>query len=229
MARSVVPGLRSILLWPGGKYVLRLALAPCSDAASRCAESGANRMSETQDRRMRIILLSLELISHGSTQAWNPSGGQSGEPDDKTVNQVIAHDQPPHLQWKAIYAIQATDLGREAVITDAKKELDSWTRRVAPRITGKTLEELILEDGEGWDPKIVAQRYGCDANFVRRKRLAAGRGTEDGKKLLPAPEPIDRAEKARELRARGASTRTIAETLGVTQSAVMKWIRKAAA
>lgn len=201
-------------------------------------------MTTSQDQRIAAVLLKLELVSHGSCQAWNPSGGQSGEPDDKVFGQVergCGHQSDgdewcrhcdPHIRYRIQYRRQQTDLGREAVIGDAEAELAAWTG-TAPRakIDGKSLVDLILEDGEGWEPKIVAQRYGVDEAFVRRKRMHADppRGSEDGKKLMPDPEPIDRSEKAREFRARGMSTRMIAETLGVSQSAVMKWIRRAAA
>lgn len=178
---------------------------------------------------MKAILLRLELVSHGATQAWNPSGGHSGEPDDRTVSLVLQHENPPHVRWRIIYDRQYTDAGREAVIKDAGRELESWTRRTAPQIDSKSLVDLILEDGEGWEPKVVAQRYGVDVAFVRRKRMHAGRGTEDGKKLLPDTEPEDRQGKARELRRNGLSTRQIALILGVSQSAVMKWIKVRAA
>lgn len=187
-------------------------------------------MSESQDTRMGAILVRLELLSHGATQAWNPSGGQSGEPDDKTVAQVVSSENPPHIRWRIIYDRQVTDAGREAVITDAKAELESWSKRTAPQIAGKSLVELILEDGEGWEPKIVAQRYGVDEGFVRRKRLNAGRGTEDGRKVLSeVAEVVDRTEQARELRKQGLSTRQIAVVLGCHQTQVMRWIRKSAA
>lgn len=187
-------------------------------------------MSESQDHRMTAILLRLELLSHGGTQAWNPSGGQSGEPDDKMVGIVVGRPDFPHLAWRRRYDEQGDDVGRERIITEAEKELKAWTGQgERPKIEGASLVDLILEDGEGWEPKVVAQRYGVDEAFVRRKRMAAGRGTEDGKELLPNADPVDRTEKARELRRRGMSTRMIAETLGVSQSAVMKWIRQSAA
>jgi hypothetical protein len=187
-------------------------------------------MSESQDQQMAAVLLRLELVSMGATQAWNPSGGQSGEPDDRVVSQVARHENPPHIRWRIIYERQATDAGREAVIADASKELEQWTRRVAPRIEGKSLVELILEDGEGWEPKIVAQRYGVDAAFVRRKRMTDKRDTEDGKKLPDrVEEALDRMEKAKELRRQGLSTRQIAEILACHQTQVMRWVRKSAA
>lgn len=180
------------------------------------------------DHEMAAILLRLELVSHGTTQAWNPSGGHSGEPDDKIAAQAQRPEKPPHIRWWIIYHRQTTDAGRLEVITDARQELESWTRRTAPRIEGKTLVELILEDGEGFEPQVVAQRYGVDVAFVRRKRMIADKDTETGRAAQPHDGSVARCEEARELRRRGMSSRQIALILGVSQSAVMKWTRKQA-
>lgn len=179
---------------------------------------------------MRLVLIGLELVSHGGTQAWNPSGGQSGEPDDKIVGQVTRSQDYPHLKWRAIYAVQATEMGREAVIQDAKRELESWTKRTAPRVEGKSLVELILEDGEGWEPRVVAQRYGVDEGFVRRKRMHANppRGTEDGRKILPDDETTsDQTTAVAALRRRGLSQNEIAKTLGISQPTVSRLLKEA--
>lgn len=178
---------------------------------------------------MRGILLRLELLSYGSTQAWNPSGGHSGEPDDRIITLVLVHDQPPHIHYRDQYAAQTTPADRAKVIEEARLELKHWTGHERPRIEGKTLVELILEDGEGWEPQIVAQRFGVDAAFVRRKRMIAGYDTETGKPSTKTTEPADRLERARDLRQRGMSTRQIALILGCHQTQVMRWIKKAAA
>lgn len=178
---------------------------------------------------MAAILLRLELVSHGGTQAWNPSGGHSGEPDDRMAAIAQRPERPPHVRWRIIYEQQETDAGRIAVIADATAELESWTRRTAPRIEGKSLVELILETGAGHEPEAVAQRYGVDAAFVRRKRMHAGKDMETGQDIEQADEQqVDPREKARELRRKNLSTRQIAMILGVSQSAVMNWTSKAA-
>lgn len=184
-----------------------------------------------QDHEMRGILLRLELLSHGATQAWNPSGGQSGEPDDRIITILLIHDTPPHIHYRNLYEQQQTHADRETIITQARDELKHWTGHTPrPRIEGKTLVELILEDGEGWEPEIVAQRFGVDPGFVRRKRMVAGYDTETGKASSPTiTEPADRLERAKDLRQRGLSTRQIALILGCHQTQVMRWIKKAAA
>ena len=172
---------------------------------------------------MAAILLRLELVSHGSTQAWNPSGGHSGEPDDRIV--ALIGDAFPHVVWRERYEAQTDDLGRERVITDATQELESWTRRVAPRVEGRPLRDLVVEDGEGFPAKIVAERFGVDVAYVRRWRNRAGRDTETGREAQSVAE--NRPERARELRRQGLSTRQIATILACHQTQVMRWIRDA--
>lgn len=162
---------------------------------------------------MRAILLRLELLSHGSTQAWNGSGGHSGEPDDRMVGLIGSTRLLPHIVWRRLYDQAASDERRADVIDAAGSELADWTRRSAPAPgTAKSLTDLIVEDGEGHDPRSVGQRFGVDAAFVRRIRHGAGLDTETGRK----PEPVvptgnaEKAERARELRARGLTLRQIA-------------------
>lgn len=180
------------------------------------------------DAQMRTVLLRLEMLSHGATQAWNPSGGHSGEPDDRVVTMVLRHDEPPHLKWKRIYRVTLGADAKEQVVKDAAKELEEWCKRPAAPAGSKSFVEIMIEDGDGYEPQIVAQRYGVDIAYVRRQRARAGRDTETGRKLAPVDESSDRPAKARELRRRGMSTRQIAFILSVSQSAVMNWTRRQA-
>lgn len=178
---------------------------------------------------MASVLLRLEMLSHGSTQAWNASGGHSGEPDDRVLTLVLSADEPPHLRWRRIYRTAITIDGRLRIIDEAQQELRFWTRRTVPQVENtKSLVDLILEDGEGYEPAVVARRFGVDVAYVRRQRARAQRGTEDGRELH-ADEPADRVSKARELRGAGLSTRQIAVILDCHQTQVMRWIRKSSA
>jgi DNA-directed RNA polymerase specialized sigma24 family protein len=173
---------------------------------------------------MAVILLRLEMLSHGSVTTWNKGSSHEGEPDDRMVAMAAARPTFPHLSWRWLYDRQVNDLEREQVITEASEELESWTRRTLPRVEGKSLTEIIVEDGEGYDPRIVAQRFNVDAAFVRRTRLRAGRGTEDGREAQV--ESGDRPTRARELRKIGLTTRQIAQILTVSQGTVMRWTAK---
>ena len=181
------------------------------------------------DRQMAAVLLRLELVSHGSTQAWNPSGGFSGEPDDKIVTLVASRPTFPHLQWRQRYekAASAGDwLECGAVLRAATAELEAWTRRTAPRIEGKPLAEILIEDGEGHEAEVVARRFGVDAAFVRRRRLAVGRDVETGKKLVVTAQD-DQVDVAATLHRRGLSQKEIALTLGISQPTVHRLLKEA--
>lgn len=187
-----------------------------------------------QDRRMTAILLKLEMLASGSVQAWNASGGGQDEPDDKVVNAVIRGDEPLHLHYRKRYAGAYSIASREAVIVEADELAKAWacrpeaTRKVADAVK-VSVEELIVEDHKGQSAEVVAFQFNMHPDNVRRIRKKAKVSTEDGRGLL-SPAPVeDKAAKAQELSRGGMSTRTIAETLGVSQSAVMKWIRRAAA
>jgi transposase-like protein len=183
-------------------------------------------MRRDLDRQMATVLLRFEMVSNGSCQAWNPSGGHSGEPDDKVVLLMLRHDEPPHLRWKRIYSRATSALQCVQIIESATQELEAWTRRVAPKVENtKSLVDLILEDGKGHEPDVVARRFGVDAAYVRRLRARAGIGIEDGRKI-DLNGNGDRPAKARQLRARGMSTRQIATILDAHQTQVMRWIRQ---
>lgn len=184
------------------------------------------------DQQIRDVLAKLELISHGAVQAWNPSGGQSGEPDDKIIAQVLSIEPPPHVFFGRLYAQQHTDTGRAAVIRTATKEWETLTGRgeeKRERTEGKSLVDLIIEDGEGWDPQWVARRFCVAEAFVRRTRVRADRDPDLGKATQPArPGPSSGPDEACRLREAGMSTREIARQLAVSQTQVMRWVRQAA-
>jgi transposase len=179
------------------------------------------------DVQMRTVLMRLELLSHGSTQAWNASGGHSGEPDDRTITMVLVGDEPPHLRYRRLYGTATTDEARIRIVTEAETELTSWLRRKELPKTTISLVDLILEDGKGYEPDLVARRYGVDAAFVRRQRARKDLDTETGEKAA-AVDRSDKPAKARELRKLGMSTRQIAFMLDASQSAVMNWTRRTA-
>lgn len=180
------------------------------------------------ESEMRGVLLRLEMLSHGSVSVWNKSGGDSGEPDDRTVAQVLKHENPPHIRFRIMFDRQETDFGRLAVLKEAREELETWSRRTAPRAeTSASFEELVLEDGHGWDAETVAQRFNCSPALIRRVRQRHGREVERGRD--PEKGEGDLPERAREMRGRGLTTRQVALSLGTAQSNVVRWTRKDAA
>lgn len=184
-------------------------------------------MSETLDGEMRVVLMRLEMCSFGSTQAWNASGGFSGEPDDKVVFQVVRRDDPPFVVYGRRYAGCRTDDQRRACISDATSELEAilvrpTSAKDAPWVS---VETVVLQDDIGSEPQIVAYRRGLSVAHVRKIRMRDGRDAESGEKLdgvaarLPASE---RRLRAAELRDRGLSLRQIALHLRVSAEMVRK-------
>lgn len=188
-----------------------------------------------RDREMHGILLRLELLANGSTQAWNASGGGQGKPDDKMVAIVARGEKPLHIHYRERYQGAHSDASKDAIIAEAKELADTWTcrpkkaREAADGAADLTLEDLILKDDKGKSPEVIAAARNLYPAHVRRIRKKAGVSTEDGGGLIDAAFVQDKPAAARELRAQGVSTRDIADRLGVSQSAVMNWIRKAAA
>lgn len=186
-------------------------------------------MSVDQDREMGTILLRLELVSHAATLNYNPSGGQSGEPDDRMVAIVLRGEEYPHLTFRRRYRGCNTDADREAVLAAARAELEVWKPRDwqklkdAPSIT---TEQIIIADGEGWDPDALAQAHRMTPTQIRKIRSEANLDTETGKALTTTA--LDRAEKvakAHELNAKGLSLRQIGMHIGVGAETVRRYLQ----
>ena len=166
------------------------------------------------DWRMRKILLKLECLSYGSTQAWNPSGGHSGEPDDRVMLQVLQPTSALHLVYRRRYESQLSDDGRLRVIEEAEKEWDHYRQRQDPPPEQKgSFDDWILEDFVGVPAQEVAIRRLTTASHVRKVRLRAGHDPEVGGAVLPMGQRLardERQKRVKELRAKGLSQRQIA-------------------
>jgi hypothetical protein len=69
-------------------------------------------------------------------------------------------------------------------LTEARGCLAGLLRRAMARVPGETaleLAERIVDDGEGWEPRAVADAMRCTPTFVRRARLVLGRDPETGR------------------------------------------------
>lgn len=161
---------------------------------------------------MAAILRRLELVSHGATQAWNASGGGSGDPGDKMVTIITRQEGFPHLVYRERYGNAKSDRSRAAIVAEAQAELDAWVKREKPPESSITEDQIIVRDFGGWTPEDVAQARRVTPRLVRKVRAKAQLGTEDGLPLLPPASPgaVARAEQARELKARGLTVRQIA-------------------
>lgn len=167
----------------------------------------------------RQVLAELELVSHGSTQAWN-SSGQHGE-----SQAVLPHGEsrPPHLHWRAQFEA-ATPEQIPALVRQAREELDALTKS-KPTTASTDIDAVVIEDGEGWEPEPVGHRYGLTAAHVRRIRTRADRDPETGQVTTDAGTtsvtPAERRVRARELHAKGLTLRQIAMHLRVHHTTVL--------
>jgi hypothetical protein len=181
----------------------------------------------TIPKAVRQLLAELELLSHGSTTAWNPAGGGSAADDAG-----IPHGErnPPHVQLRARYLEARDDAGRDRAVEAMRTTLRGRRGPGADRVaaTGETRAEedaRILQSGEGFDADEVARRFACTPTRVRRLRLTDGRDAERGHHAAEHAGDDD-AQRARSMRARGMSERQIALALGRHRTTVTRWLKK---
>lgn len=184
---------------------------------------------------MRVILAKLELVSNGSVQAWNASGGHSGEPDDKVVEQIDrGTENPPHIVFREWYEGEHTEEGRRSVIRAARKEYERITgryeiRRERPKIEKTDLQilaERIVKEGEGWTAREVADTLHTTITTVRSARLAAERDIDFGREV-DVVDPDMRVRIEQRIAA-GFTERQIATIEKISKSTVRRVIGKAA-
>lgn len=187
-------------------------------------------MSELQNREMRYLLTQLELLSHGSTQAWNSAGGHGDSPNALPFGE----SNPPHLVFRDLYLAQPDDVGRGLVIEDARGELKRLRGHGIDRshVVGETLEAengRILAEGAGFTADEVARRFKCTPTRVRRLRLAAGHGIEDGAAPVGvvSAEVVDARAEALRMKSQGMTERQIALALRKPKSTVHDWLQAA--
>ena len=140
-------------------------------------------------------------------------------------NRPSGSSSPYYEASARLYHDCLSDDGRVAVVANAKKAIQ--TRRLSGPSEDLTLDEIVIDDGEGFDAEHVAQRYGLSAAHVRRIRTRAGRGADDGASV-EAASGLTRAERqteVRRLRDKNLSQRQIAARLGVSQGLVSKDLR----
>lgn len=172
---------------------------------------------------VRQILAELEMLSHGSTQAWNKTAPAS-ERDLRPAGE--AH--PPHLEYRRQYEQATSDLERDRVRQAAKRTLREWKgeqRAHAQQEPEHLRRQEIIRRGEGWDASEVARVYKTSVREIINIREAAGRDPSTGK-IPPAEE--DATDQARRLFESGMTVRQIAGYQKVEPSTVSRRIRKAA-
>jgi hypothetical protein len=172
---------------------------------------------ERLDHEMNTACIRLMLFQHGNTQSFSGIGGghASSKPPSGDSHPVV--DELVRLYERAL-----SNAGRAAVLARATAELQACFRKRVQVPDEKSVDELVIDDGLNFPPKMVAERYGLSAAHVCRIRVRAGRDALDG--TLTEVEKLRREERQKEtrrMRNANISTRHIADTLKVSQSQVM--------
>jgi hypothetical protein len=138
---------------------------------------------------MRDVLVRLALTSNGRTVSYDSSGG--GEPDYVLVDDrgrgKLDRGDAPHLYYAALWHGAGADAGRRAEVLElAKDELDSILKSRANRhLAGESKSDRdrrIVEEGEGFPARDVANAIRCGIKDVWRAREAACRDVEWGQR-----------------------------------------------
>lgn len=176
----------------------------------------------TLEGAMRAVLVEMTLLSYGRTQAFASSSGDT-ERDPRPAGE--AH--PLAERWLDEWHQSPT----EDTLLMARAELDAWKRSVPVETDDSTLEDWVVEDGEGYAVAQVAGKFGLAESRVRRIRMRADRESEFGLPLAFAHHRESEAEKhsrIRNLADRGCTERQIAFQVGVGKSTVRRALGRAA-
>lgn len=175
----------------------------------------------TLEGEMRQILIEMTLVQYGRTQAFGKSS--RGERDLRPGGE--AHPLAEHWQFE-----WERDPSSDTIAL-ARADLEAWRKSALIETDDSTLEDWVIEDGEGYAVAQVAGKFGIAEARVRRMRLKRDRETEFGLPLLFASHRESEAEKhvrIRNLAGQGCTERQIAFQVGVGKSTVRRALGKAA-
>lgn len=176
-----------------------------------------------QDRRMRAVLVAMQLLMYGNAMKWE-SSFSSGKPTGGERPPGEAH--PLHTEWQQRYVL-AHPRDREQVIADATDALVK--ARCGPRVdvegeSREDWEERLIDEGEGWEADKVAAVFLTGVREVVKVRLAYRRDPSNGR-------PVEGITVG-QLAAEGLSARQIVAVLPGTAPATAQYhvnkVKKAA-
>lgn len=216
------------------------------------------------DRGLRVVLAHLELVSSAPSQRLDTSCGSGGEPDAATVwvphervrwrlagvevghrRRLDAAEATGDFDQRRAEELAADSwrlVAREGILRDARDELAALTGSngespVAHRAEldePGALQQLIVEEGEGWPPEDVGRRFRLAPAFVRRLRVRAerdpdtGRPIDEGAATEAQKDMAARDERCRQLASEGKTQRQIAMLLRLHRTQVRRALGKAA-
>lgn len=136
----------------------------------------------------REVLARLELLAHGSTQRFDPTGssdsdnlphGISSEGNGPRLSEF------PHLHWRDRILGARNDYSRRKALESAQEELQGWRRQAVraantPAESWDDLAARVVDEGRGWSVREVANHCRCSERQVVRARLNAGVSVDSG-------------------------------------------------
>jgi hypothetical protein len=190
-------------------------------------EASVEGLSVTIRHQIHQVLIELELVSHGTTANWSPTGRGGGGPALPP-----GELRPPHVYWRERWLDAVDEEDQRRVLAGARVELASLRKRSEVKIRVETEEELearIVREGLGEPVDIVATAMRCTGTFVRKARLKAGVSVTTGH----APKDVtvgtmDQQEHARELAENGMTERQIQFITRLPKTTVRRILGRAA-
>lgn len=170
----------------------------------------------------RQVLAELELLSHGTTQAFN-SSGIAAERDPRPSGEA----NPPHLTFRQQWDDAVDDEARERVHAEAVGYLLEWRGQLKPA----PVRELDLRGDvlrmAGFTPKEIANRLG---GIVSQGQVIGWRGDAGLCVSTGYPRVEDEPTRVRALRlwGQGLTASQIALSCGVSRQAISQLLKRAA-
>ncbi len=176
----------------------------------------------------RQILARLELVSSGTTQAFN-SSGRAAERDPRPSGWTPAPQEPEplHLFYRAKMTAEPARI--DHWIREAEQALEQVVKgnrtviEIKPELPHQRRARM-LRDGEGESVQVVALAFRCSHKEVIDTRRDADRDTSTGRRLVPVAVP-DVSEAVR-LRVLGWSFREVERRTGVKRSTLHRHMRE---
>jgi hypothetical protein len=168
---------------------------------------------------MRDVVIGYALLGFGSVMRWGrtiPSADSAVFPQGEGF--------PPLDYWYALIDQAQTEAEVDAIVAEARAELQTWKRRADPPPPGETLDDLkrrVLREGDGWRAKEVALAMRVTPTFVRHVRTEAERDPETGR-------PDRSLAHGLALLSQGCSLRQAAQITGIPKSTLHDAQRAAA-
>jgi len=189
------------------------------------AEAEAEKPREQLDAEMTDAVLRLQLMPQVGAQRFNTSG--HSHPDSRPPPGVGTElGYPEYERLRDEYNAAETDWRREAVLNKALQAIQTWhpQQRELPDLD---IEQLVLQDGEGYEAEHVARRFGVATSYIHNIRRRGGVRADDGMPLDTSKLSLgDRRVEVRRLREKNLTVRQIAVIVGVSTYTVSMDIKE---